>query len=102
MVYLYFTLNWYCITLNFVLMKKPILSLTFSLFAILFIGCGTDNCVSCSKQLPNSTADIEICESGSDVTVKETINKIVTNTTVTNTSVESYRKVVEATGYTCK
>lgn len=76
--------------------------LLFLLAAIGLVSCGTDGCVSCEKQLPNSTSSAEICASGSDVTVRETIIGVISDKTIKNTTVADYQAVLQGQGFTCK
>jgi hypothetical protein len=66
------------------------------------VSCSSDGCVKCEKQLPNSTTTSEICESGADVTVRNTVIGVIDDQTIKNTSVSAYQAVLEAAGYTCK
>lgn len=66
------------------------------------ISCGSEGCVSCEKKLPNSTTTAEICQSGSDVTVRNTTIGVIKDETIKGTDVATYQRTLEAAGYTCK
>jgi hypothetical protein len=80
--------------------KFSILSLALS-FSI-FTSCSSDVCVKCTKVLPNSEAEAEICQSGPDINVNTKIIGIISDSTISNTTILSYQQKLEAQGYTCK
>jgi hypothetical protein len=68
----------------------------------LLYSCNTDNCVTCEKQLPNSVTTQELCEDGSNVSVRITLIGIISDSTVSNTTVSAYQSVLVGQGYSCK
>jgi hypothetical protein len=68
----------------------------------LLASCQTEGCVTCEKQLPNSTTTAEICEAGSDITVRNTTIGVIKDETVKGVTVDQYKQTLITAGYTCK
>jgi hypothetical protein len=76
--------------------------LSFTIAVIVLASCGSDECVTCEKQLPNSTTSSEICAAGTDVTVRSTVIGVIDDQTIKNSTVLEYQTKLEGQGYTCK
>ncbi len=70
--------------------------------ASLFLSCKDDGCVTCEKKLTNSTVTQELCNDGPDVSVKITLIGIVSDSTVSNSTIEAYQAKLVSDGYSCK
>jgi hypothetical protein len=70
--------------------------------ALAIWSCKADGCVTCEKQLPNSVITQELCEDGTNVSVRITLIGIGSDSTVTNSTVEAYQSKLVGEGYSCK
>jgi hypothetical protein len=70
--------------------------------SVMIWSCKADGCVTCEKQLPNSVITQELCEDGTNVSVRITLIGIGSDSTVTNSTVEAYQAKLVGEGYSCK